>query len=101
MAENERPTYSSDELRAFRAELDARRLRQGKFARVFAGALGLVVGTGVLLRLPESYWVPLVGGIALAGVVFRLVNWKCPACGNRLSSRRAASECPECGLRLE
>lgn len=101
MHESERPTRSSEELRALRAEVEVRRQRQATFARLFTVALGLVVGAGVVFRLPESHWMPLVGAIALAGLVYRLVNWKCPACGGRLGSRRAAGVCPECGLPLE
>jgi rubrerythrin len=54
----------------------------------------------VLLRVPEEWWMPAAGIVALAAVVFRLVNWKCPACGERLPTRRAPDACPGCGLPL-
>ena len=44
---------------------------------------------------------PAVGAIALFGVVFRLVDWKCPNCGERLRTRRSSSVCLGCGAPLE
>jgi rubrerythrin len=76
-------------------------VRQLRAASLFAGALAAVVGGGVLFRLPESYWLPLCGVLGLAGLVFSLSNWKCPACAHRLSTRVRQTACPGCGLRLE
>jgi tRNA(Ile2) C34 agmatinyltransferase TiaS len=59
------------------------------------------VGTGVLWRVEPEWWVPAVGIVALAGLVFRLVNWKCPGCGERLPTRGSGRACPGCGLPLE
>jgi len=56
-------------------------------ARTFAFTLIALVAAGVLLRLPEAWWVPAVGAVALGGLAYRLVNWKCPACGERLPTR--------------
>jgi len=78
-----------------------RRDRQRRGGALFAGGLVATVGAGVLFRLPEDYWVPVVGALALAAVVFNLVNWKCPACGARLATRRPTRECPDCGVPLE
>jgi rubrerythrin len=86
--------------RGFRRELSRRRERQARAASVYAAALALVVGGGVLLRLPEAYWIPLAGLVGLAGLVFSLANWKCPACGERLASRRRQQTCPGCGRRI-
>jgi len=66
-----------------------------------AVVLILLVAGGVLLRVPPSWWVPAVGAAALLGTVFRLVNWKCPNCGERLPTRRSPDACPGCGAPLE
>ena len=36
---------------------------------------------------PRRWWAPAVGFVALAGLVFRLANWKSQACGERLPTR--------------
>jgi hypothetical protein len=60
-----------------------------------------IVGAGVLLRLPPDWWVPAVGVVALATLVFRMTNWRCPACGEGLPLRGPARVCRGCGLPLE
>jgi fatty acid desaturase len=90
-----------EERQALRRELSARWSRQLRGASLFAGALTAVVGGGVLFRVSESYWMPLCGAIGLAGLVFSLSNWKCPACAQRLSTRARQASCPGCGLPLE
>ena len=86
------------ELRRALAERQRRQLRAGQ---VLAGILFAVVGAGVLFRLPAEWWVPAVGAVALGGLAFRLVNWKCPACGEGLPGRGSARTCPGCGFPLE
>jgi fatty acid desaturase len=75
---------TDEERRAFRAALAARRERLAYAGRVFALALFGLVAAAVLLHLPDTWWVPAVGFVAVAGLLFRLANWKCPACGERL-----------------
>jgi hypothetical protein len=91
--------WTAEKRRDFRAALDARQRRQVRAGQVFAFVLVAIVAVGVLLRLPEAWWVPAVGAVALAGVVYRLVNWKCPACGERLPTRRGTI-CRGCGAPL-
>jgi len=93
--------WSAEQLRAHRSAIEALRNRQRQAGRVFGVALILVVAAGVLLRVPESWWVPAVGALALAGVGFRLVNWKCPSCGERLPTRGSQSRCLGCGAPLD
>jgi rubrerythrin len=93
--------WSSERRRELRQALEERRQRQTLAATVFAGAILAVVAAGVLLHVPEEWWMPAAGTVALAAVVFRLVNWKCPACGERLPTRRSPGACPGCGLPLE
>lgn len=101
MPQDNEPTPMTDEQRrAFRAALAARRERLAYAGRAVALALIGLVAAAVLLRLPESWWVPAVGFVALAGLVFRLANWKCPACGERLPTR-GGRVCPGCGASLD
>jgi hypothetical protein len=97
-----RPEPWSDEQRAsFRRELARRRERVTRAGRLVALALTVVVAGGVLFRLPESWWIPAVGAVALAGLVLRLVGWNCPACGERLPTRGSGAACRGCGLPLD
>ncbi len=93
--------WTPEQRRAFREALAQRRRRLLRASQLVALALVATVAGGVLLRLPESWWVPAVGAIALFGVVFRLVDWKCPNCGERLRTRRSSSVCLGCGAPLE
>jgi hypothetical protein len=102
MGDDEAPEEWSDErLRELRRALDARRRRQVRGGQLFAGGLLVLVATGVLLRLSPDWWIPAVGIVALAALAFRLVNWKCPACGEGLPTRGSGKTCRGCGLPLE
>ena len=92
--------WSDERRRAFREGLRVRRERQRQAGRLFGIVLIVVVAAAVLLRVPESWWVPAVGAVGVLGVGFRLVNWKCPSCGERLPTRRG-SVCPGCGAPLD
>jgi hypothetical protein len=101
MAEADFPEGWTDERRqGFRAALRARRERQVRAGKAFGFSLVAVVAAGVLLRLPEAWWVPAAGAVALGALGHRLVNWKCPSCGERLPTRKG-SICPGCGAPLE
>ncbi len=92
--------WSDERRRAFREALRVRRERQLRAGRLFGVVLIVVVAGAVLLRVPESAWVPAVGAVAILGVGYRLVNWKCPSCGERLPTRRG-SVCHGCGAPLD
>lgn len=98
---DEPQNWSDDRRRAFRLAVAERRGRQALAGRWFAALVIVLVVAGVVLRAPESWWVPAVGAIALLGVVFRLANWKCPNCGERLPTRGSASHCHGCGAPLD
>jgi fatty acid desaturase len=101
MAEHDPPPeWTEERRRAFREALRARQERQVRAGRGFALGLVALVAAGVLLRLPEAWWVPAVGAVALGGVVFRMANWKCPSCGERLPTR-GGSTCRGCGMPLD
>ena len=92
--------WSDERMRAFREALRERRARQVRAGQVFGLALIVLVAAGVLLRLPEAGWVPAVGALALLGLAYRLVNWKCPSCGERLPTR-GGRMCRGCGAPLD
>ncbi len=101
MPGDDRPSPATDaERRAFREALAARRERLAWAGRAFAVALFGLVAAAVLLRLPDTWWVPAAGFLALAGLVFRLVNWSCPACGERLPTR-GGRLCRGCGAVID
>jgi rubrerythrin len=99
--EDSPPTWPEEQRRALRAEMERRREAQVRVGRGLAVGLVAIAAAGVILRIPEEWWVPAVGAVALAGVVFRLANWKCPSCGERLPTRERTARCPGCGAPLE
>jgi len=92
--------WSDERRRGFREALRVKRERQLRAGQLFGIALIVVVAAAVALRVPESAWIPAVGAVALLGIGYRLANWNCPSCGERLPSRRG-SVCPGCGAPLE
>jgi hypothetical protein len=92
--------WTAEKRRDFRVALSVRRQRQVRAGQVFGFTLIAVVAAGVLLRLPEAWWVPAVGAVTIGGLAYRLVNWKCPACGERLPTR-GGSICRGCGAPLD
>ena len=88
------------EREAFREALAARRQRVLRGSQAYALALIGLVAAGVVLRLPAAWWVPAVGFVALAGLVFRMLHWTCPACGERLPTR-GGRLCPGCGATID
>ncbi len=92
--------WTAKRRQAFREALRERRRRQVRAGQVFGLGLMVLVAVAVLLRLPEGWWVPAVGALALLGLAYRLVNWKCPSCGERLPTR-GGSTCRGCGAPLD
>ena len=95
-----REEQTAERRQAFREALRERRRRQVRAGQIFAVLLIVLVAAAVLLRLPEGGWVPAVGALALAGLAYRLVNWKCPSCGERLPTR-GGRVCRGCGAPLD
>jgi hypothetical protein len=92
--------WTDERRRAYHEALRERRQRQVRAGQLFGALLIALVVAGVLLRLPEAWWVPAAGAVALAGFAYRLVNWKCPSCGERLPTR-GSSRCRGCGAPLD
>jgi hypothetical protein len=92
--------WTAERRQAFREALRERRQRQVRAGQLFGLLLMALVAAAVLLRLPEAWWVPAAGAVALAGLAYRLVNWKCPSCGERLPTR-GGSGCRGCGAPLD
>lgn len=92
---------TAEKRRDFAEALARREARQTLAGRAAMALLALAVGGGVLLRVPESWWVTAAGTIALLAVGFRLVNWKCPGCGTGLPLRRRSGVCLGCGAPLD
>ncbi len=93
--------WSEEKRRELRRSLEERRRRQARAGQLIAGVLIAVIAVGILFRLPQDWGIPGVGIVALAGLVFRLTNWKCPACGEGLPTRGSGRICRGCGLPLE
>jgi hypothetical protein len=98
--QDEGPRPESRARGAFREALAARRLVVVRGSQACAVALVGIVAAGVVLRLPPAWWVPVVGFVALAGLVFRMLNWTCPACGERLPTR-GGRVCLGCGAAID
>ena len=92
--------WSDERRREYRLAVAARGDRQQRVGRGFAIVLFVLVAASVVLRVPAAWWVPAVGAAALLGLGFRLVNWKCPNCGERLPTRGPLARCHGCGAPL-
>jgi hypothetical protein len=93
--------WGDERRRAYRLTVAELRERQARAGRGFALLVIVLVAGGVVLHAPESWWVPAVGAVALLGLLFRLVNWKCPNCGERLPTRGSLGHCHGCGAPLD
>lgn len=93
--------FTPEELRQHRRALEERRHRQMQVGRVFVGVLLALVAVGVVFRVSPDWWMPAVGIVALAGLVFRMTYWRCPACGEALPLRGSGTVCLGCGLPLD
>ena len=99
-------TYTDDQKAAFRAEFAARRKRQ-----LFVSIPLVVFMLGVMIVLDERTKAPVLGlspsvviGIFAVvmggGLVFSLLNWRCPACARYLGKHINPSFCHRCGAPL-
>jgi len=96
--------YTEQQKTEFKAEFSRRRRNQ-LIATVpmIAAVLGAAFGEGYITQT-LGLRMEVFGGIALvviaAGVIFSLVNWRCPACGRYLGKGMGPNHCPKCGVAL-
>jgi hypothetical protein len=99
-------TYTEDQKAAFRAEFASRRKRQ-----LLVSIPLVVVMLGVMIVLDDKSKAPALGlspsvviGIFAVvmggGLVFSLLNWRCPACARYLGKHISPSFCHRCGVAL-
>jgi ribosomal protein S27AE len=99
-------TYTEEQKAAHRTEFALRRKRQ-----LFVSIPLVVVMLGVMVVLDDktkaSVWglspSVVVGIFAVlmgGGLVFSLLNWRCPACGRYLGKHISPSFCHRCGVPL-
>ena len=99
-------TYTEDQKAAFRAEFATRRKRQ-----LFVSIPLVIFMVGVLIALDEKTKAPVFGlssSVVAAifavvmggGLVFSLLNWRCPACQRYLGKHINPSFCHRCGVPL-
>lgn len=97
---------ANDEAGGVIAEFKRRRVRQliATIPMVLAVFLAISLehaGPAGLYGIP----VPVIGGLAgvllVAGIVFTLVNWRCPACRGYLGKGMNPRFCQKCGAQLQ
>jgi hypothetical protein len=58
-------------------------------------------GPDLILGLARTYWLVASATLLAALLIFTFINWRCPACGQRLGGRCwHPSFCPNCGATL-
>jgi len=99
-------TYTEDQKAAFRTEFATRRKRQ-----LFVSIPLVVFMLGFMIVLDEKTKAPVlglspsvvIGLFALmmgGGLLFSLLNWRCPACARYLGKHINPSFCHRCGTPL-
>ena len=100
-------TYTEDQKAAFRAEFALRRKRQ-----LFVSIPLVVVMLGrhdrhSMTRRKRPFWdsrrrssVGIFAVVMGGGLVFSLLNWRCPACARYLGKHINPSFCHRCGVPL-
>ena len=99
-------TYTEDQKAEFRAEFAMRRRRQ-----LFVSIPLVIFMVGVMVALDEKAKAPVFGispsvvigifaVVMVGGLVFSLLNWRCPACQRYLGKQINPSFCHRCGVPL-
>lgn len=88
------------------AEFRRRRTRQLIVVVPFMGALLPLLmlenaGPDGLLGIPSVVVGSACGAVVIAGFIFSLINWRCPACKSRLGKDISPRFCQKCGVQLQ
>ncbi len=95
--------YTQNQLSAFKDRFSNIRKNQIIVSVPLVGVLlvFLFARSGPILGIPESIYYPVFIFVILAGVVFSLFNWRCPACRRYLGRRSLSPKfCGHCGIPL-
>lgn len=87
------------------AEFKRRRARQLMMVVPFLGALIPLfmledAGPDGLFGIPPVVVGSACGAVVIAGFIFSLINWRCPACGCYLGKAISPRFCQKCGVQL-
>jgi hypothetical protein len=55
----------------------------------------------LVLGIPGCQWFYVACAAAAAGIVFSMLNWRCPACKGYLGRRISPDFCSHCGAALQ
>jgi hypothetical protein len=87
-------------------EFRRRRVRQLVAVVPFVAALIPLLmledaGPEGLFGIPAVAVAAVCGAVLIAGLIFSLVNWRCPACKGYLGKAISPRFCQKCGARLQ
>lgn len=94
---------TEQEKAAFRTQFAARRRNQIILAVPLIAVILLLVsseGQDSVLGIPITIAGPGAVVLILAGLVFSLYNWRCPACNGYLGKAISPKFCARCGVEL-
>jgi hypothetical protein len=96
--------YPNDQAEKYRQEYANRRRRRllSTIPFFFFAAIALIArfSTGGFFGIPFSMAGPVAYATLLAVIVFRIVDWRCPACNKILSLDSNPKFCQKCGFKL-
>jgi len=88
------------------AEFKRRRTRQWNMVAPFVAALIVLfmledAGPSGVFGIPTAVAGSLCGAVVIAGFIFSLTNWRCPACKRYLGKAISPRFCQKCGTQLQ
>ena len=97
--------YTEEQRQLFLAEFQ-RRLKRRKITSItiislLIGILILSFPHFILFGIPKSVWGPWYVFAIVAGLVFIIVDWRCPACNGILGDFLSTKYCSKCGFKFE
>lgn len=95
--------YTEPQKAEFKQVFAARRKRQILLAAVLIPiviAMAMTDGRHAVLGIPAGVVMGVALAATLGGVIFSLVNWRCPACSGYLGKAINPNFCVKCGVEL-